>query len=111
MQAEDSYDNDLTKSIKPRNFKCPCGKSYLSYAALFTHIKQKHEGKVTFNSLRLPEKSLNLPPSMKNADALPSNQNRIPKSQKRVLKQTYLPTVASRSFHHKLNKKKRRENS
>lgn len=32
--------------IKSRDFKCPCGKSYLSYAALFTHIKQKHQGKV-----------------------------------------------------------------
>ena len=26
-----------------RNHKCPtCGKSYLSYPALYTHIKQKH---------------------------------------------------------------------
>jgi hypothetical protein len=31
---------------KDRPFICPCGKSYLSYPALFTHIKQKHEGKV-----------------------------------------------------------------
>ena len=29
-----------------RDFKCPCGKSYLSYAAIFTHIKIKHNGKV-----------------------------------------------------------------
>jgi hypothetical protein len=29
-----------------RDYKCPCGKTYLSYAALFTHIKQKHQGKV-----------------------------------------------------------------
>jgi hypothetical protein len=27
-----------------RNFTCGCGKSYLSYAALYTHIKTKHEG-------------------------------------------------------------------
>jgi hypothetical protein len=32
---------------KNRNFICSCGKAYLSYAALFTHIKQKHGGKVT----------------------------------------------------------------
>lgn len=32
--------------IKARDFKCPCGKGYLSYPALFTHIKQKHSGKV-----------------------------------------------------------------
>jgi hypothetical protein len=28
-----------------RDFICPCGKAYLSYPALFTHIKQKHEGR------------------------------------------------------------------
>jgi len=27
-----------------RNFTCGCGKSYLSYPALYTHIKTKHEG-------------------------------------------------------------------
>lgn len=27
-----------------RNFICGCGKSYLSYPALYTHLKQKHEG-------------------------------------------------------------------
>jgi len=27
-----------------RNFTCGCGKSYLSYAALYTHIKTKHDG-------------------------------------------------------------------
>ena len=27
-----------------RNFMCGCGKSYLSYPALYTHIKTKHEG-------------------------------------------------------------------
>ena len=35
---------DLTTKL--RDFKCPCGKAYLSYPALFTHIKQKHNGKV-----------------------------------------------------------------
>lgn len=28
-----------------RNFICVCGKKYLSYPALYTHIKNKHEGK------------------------------------------------------------------
>ena len=27
-----------------RNFICGCGKSYLSYAALYTHAKTKHDG-------------------------------------------------------------------
>jgi CDGSH-type Zn-finger protein len=28
-----------------RNFICGCGKEYLSYPALYTHIKTKHDGK------------------------------------------------------------------
>ena len=35
-----------------RDFKCPCGKSYLSYPALFTHVKQKHNGKVHLERCR-----------------------------------------------------------
>jgi len=27
-----------------RNFHCGCGKSYLSYPALYTHVKTKHNG-------------------------------------------------------------------
>ena len=27
-----------------RDYNCGCGKSYLSYPALYTHIKQKHNG-------------------------------------------------------------------
>lgn len=27
-----------------RNYVCGCGKSYLSYAALYTHAKTKHNG-------------------------------------------------------------------
>lgn len=30
---------------KGRNFTCGCGKTYLSYPALYTHIKSKHNGK------------------------------------------------------------------
>lgn len=29
-----------------RDYICSCGKSYLSYPALYTHIKTKHDGKV-----------------------------------------------------------------
>lgn len=28
-----------------RNYICACGKTYLSYPALYTHIKNKHQGK------------------------------------------------------------------
>jgi hypothetical protein len=27
-----------------RNYTCVCGKSYLSYPALYTHVKTKHNG-------------------------------------------------------------------
>lgn len=37
---------------KTRDFICSCGKNYLSYAALFTHIKQKHDGKVNLNFIQ-----------------------------------------------------------
>jgi hypothetical protein len=30
------------KEEPERKFGCPCGKWYLSYPALFTHVKQKH---------------------------------------------------------------------
>ncbi len=30
--------------IEERNYICGCGKSYLSYAALYTHAKTKHGG-------------------------------------------------------------------
>ncbi len=39
---------------KTRDFICACGKNYLSYAALFTHIKQKHDGKVCFKLFQAP---------------------------------------------------------
>lgn len=29
-----------------RDFKCGCGKTYLSYPALYTHIKEKHDGQI-----------------------------------------------------------------
>lgn len=38
-----------------RNFTCGCGKAYLSYPALYTHLKQKHDGK--------PPEGTNLPQS------------------------------------------------
>ena len=37
------------KDDEGRNFNCTCGKSYLSYPALYTHIKTKHGGKAEFS--------------------------------------------------------------
>jgi hypothetical protein len=50
-----SSEDQLDTLLKPREYLCPCGKSYLSYAALFTHIKQKHDGKVILFLFRRPE--------------------------------------------------------
>lgn len=38
-----------------RDFVCPCGKSYLSYPALYTHIKNKHQGQTpTSGQITIP---------------------------------------------------------
>jgi hypothetical protein len=44
---DSSQSNPETKQLT-RDYKCPCGKTYLSNAAIFTHIKQKHGGVVCF---------------------------------------------------------------
>lgn len=31
-----------------QSYECPCGKAYRSYPALFTHIRNKHDGHVPF---------------------------------------------------------------
>lgn len=46
--------NDYTN----RNFVCGCGKSYLSYPALYTHLKQKHDG-IQPNGTILPQIKFN----------------------------------------------------
>lgn len=93
MHAQDSLEDDII-TIKPRDYKCPCGKSYLSYAALFTHIKQKHEGKVTFKLLRLQEKLPNRPPNTKKEEDPPSNPNKIRKTPRgQRLTSLLLPTI------------------
>ena len=54
-ESDDDGDEKNSKSKKKRerrskeeaderNYICGCGKSYLSYAALYTHAKTKHEG-------------------------------------------------------------------
>lgn len=63
-ESEGLHHTQNIEQIKPkeeaeRKFGCPCGKWYLSYPALFTHVKQKHDGKVNNISHRLPEISSN----------------------------------------------------
>lgn len=46
-EQDDSANNDkkrIRSSEGERNYYCGCGKSYLSYPALYTHVKNKHEG-------------------------------------------------------------------
>lgn len=39
------------ESNENRNFSCRCGKSYLSYPALYLHLRNKHEGRVLDGTL------------------------------------------------------------
>ena len=36
------------KDSESRDYACPCGKSYLSYAAAYTHAKNKHPADKAF---------------------------------------------------------------
>ena len=38
-----------------RDYICGCGKIYFSYAALYTHLKQKHNGE-NISGISLPKK-------------------------------------------------------
>ena len=42
-----------------RNYICGCGRSYLSYAALYTHAKTKHDGIFPEGTTSLLKKSKN----------------------------------------------------
>lgn len=55
-------------SDKSRDFICPCGKGYFSYAALFTHVKQKHDGKVLLNLCSPPDRSSSPSPNTRGED-------------------------------------------
>lgn len=48
----DSSSSNVDKKQPSRDYKCPCGKTYLSNAAIFTHIRQKHNGVVKIILLR-----------------------------------------------------------
>lgn len=54
-----------------RDYICPCGKSYLSYPALFTHIKIKHNGRVKDDLDRHQDKSSSRAPSTPTEEDVP----------------------------------------
>lgn len=92
MHPQDSLEDDII-TIKPRDYKCPCGKTYLSYAALFTHIKQKHDGKVTQLPRRLQAKSPSPPLNTKKGAGPPSNPNSKRKTTKKPILISRLPAL------------------
>jgi hypothetical protein len=40
------------KDEEGRDYQCGCGKRYLSYPALYTHIKTKHDGRQPEGTLK-----------------------------------------------------------
>jgi hypothetical protein len=42
MDNEGKNGRRKRKDPESRDFLCKCGKSYLSYAAAYTHVKNKH---------------------------------------------------------------------
>ncbi len=50
FEDPNEYTSQKKKKRRPRsaagerNYHCGCGKAYLSYPALYTHVKNKHEG-------------------------------------------------------------------
>ena len=40
----------IRNSSGPRNFVCGCSKMYLSYPAIYTHVRNKHGGRFPANS-------------------------------------------------------------
>lgn len=60
MDKHSENSSEKKSKDSARAFGCPCGKTYLSYPALFTHVKQKHEGNVIWLQLSLQENWSNL---------------------------------------------------
>jgi hypothetical protein len=57
MEEKGNTDDKVTsrrsrKDEEGRDFLCGCGKRYLSYPALYTHIKTKHEGRQPEGTLK-----------------------------------------------------------
>lgn len=50
----ENQDRPIKKRIRSchgkRDFICGCGKAYLSYPAIYTHVRNKHEGEFPKNS-------------------------------------------------------------
>ena len=98
---ENLYDDDPTILSKPRPYICTCGKSYLSYAALFTHIKHKHNGKVSLALCRHQARLPNHLPNMRKEVDPQSNPEMYPHPRLSLTK----PTKTSTLRKHPINRK------
>ncbi len=81
-----------------RDYICPCGKSYLSYPALFTHIKIKHNGRVVLHIYRPQDRSSSPDPSTLTAEDVPKQYYSLKlrnKSMTVTAIQKILPPIAS----------------
>jgi hypothetical protein len=57
LSSKKKRDRRLKDMKDERNYICGCGKSYLSYAALYTHAKTKHEGVFPDGTTNLQKKN------------------------------------------------------
>lgn len=94
MEIYESTDIDLKSSFPDRPFECSCKKSYKSYPALYTHIKNKHNGIVTFFLLSHPEKLKNRPYPPKNLEDLPIISRNNPSTSTLSSRILLSPTIA-----------------
>lgn len=61
------------ESANLRDFNCGCGKKYLSYPALYTHVKQKHNGVSPSGTTEIEKKKCGRP--RKNLGSFNPNNN------------------------------------
>ena len=59
MQERQKRERRSKDEADERNYVCGCGKSYLSYAALYTHAKTKHNGIFPDGTNNLQKKAKN----------------------------------------------------
>jgi hypothetical protein len=75
-----------------RKFECSCGKAYRSYPALFTHIKNKHAGKVFPWVIQAPG-------SIKKPSCPPKRRGRPPVNKKISFSETNVTSRSEADFY------------
>ena len=84
MEKLRSFEYPFPEVSLEKHYECPCSKTYKSYPALYTHIKNKHQGKVfrflkqapgTIKKPSLPFKKRGRPVRNKSRTSLESDNN------------------------------------